>query len=150
HPEGGRYLPGWPYGSEMQMAALIMGERPLPVAYTYFSMLVFGNQPDWDWKSFDYYRDALMGRGYGASILDVPAEGLQAYFARGGKLLLSHGWNEGLIPAANTLNFHQRLLASLPQTKADQQRRRVIAPGMDHCCAGEGPSEYGTLGAIDA
>lgn len=150
HPEGGGYLPGWPYGSEMQMAALIMGERPFPVAYTYFSMLVFGNRADWDWKSFDYYRDALIGRGYGASTLDVPAEGLQAFFGRGGKLLLSHGWNDGLIPAANTLSFHQRLLASLPQTQADQQLRLFMAPGMDHCSGGEGPSEFDTLGTLDA
>src|SRR5690606_36589067 len=149
HPEGGRYLPGWTYGSEMQMAALIMGERPFPVAYTYFSMLVFGNQPDWDWKSFDYYRDALMGRGYGASILDVPADGLQAFFARGGKLLLSHGWNDGLIPADNTLRFWGALGPSLTPAQASTQARLFMAPGMDHCSGGIGASEFDTLGVLD-
>src|SRR5690606_5318294 len=48
------------------------------------------------------------------------------------------------------LTFHQRLLASLPQPQADQQLRLFMAPGMDHCSGGEGPSEFDTLGALDA
>ena len=30
-------------------------------------------------------------------------DGLKAFFARGGRLLLSHGWNDGVIPANNTV-----------------------------------------------
>src|SRR5690606_20323533 len=35
-------LPGWPVGSELQMAVVTQGEQPFPVALTYFSMLAFG------------------------------------------------------------------------------------------------------------
>ena len=51
------------------------GPTPFPVALTYFSMLAFGDRPGWDWKTFDYTRDAQAGRTYGAGILDVPPTG---------------------------------------------------------------------------
>lgn len=142
-------LPGWPYGSEMQLGLLMSGERPFPVAYTYFSMLVFGDQPGWDWKTFDYSRDMLRSREYGAEILDVPPDGFKAFFSRGGKLLLSHGWNDGLIPATNTIEFYEPLMQSLPQGQRDQQLRLFMVPGMDHCAGGEGVSQFDTLGVID-
>jgi hypothetical protein len=146
---GGTLLPGWPYGAEMQLGLLMSGTQPFPVAYTYFSLLVFGDQEGWDWKTFDFQRDTLLGREYGASVLDVPSHGFTRFFARGGKLLLSHGWNDGLIPATNTLAFHDELLQSLPAAQAQQQLRLFMVPGMDHCGGGEGPSVFDTLGAID-
>ena len=142
-------LPGWPVGSELQLAALTQGPQPFPVALTYYSMLVFGDQPDWDWKSFDYERDTLRGREYGAGILDVPAAGLSEFFARGGILLMSHGWSDGLIPATNALRFYDQLMPTLNPDAAASQFRLFMAPGMDHCAGGEGPSEFDTLGVID-
>jgi hypothetical protein len=146
---GGQLLPGWPAGSEMQLAALVMGQQPFPVAYTYFSMLVFGDQPGWDWKTFDYGADAMRSREYGSAILDVPADGLQAFFARGGRLLLSHGWADGLIPADNTLRFWRALGSSLSPAQSSSQARLFMAPGMDHCSGGIGASDFDTLGVLD-
>jgi len=143
-------LPGWPVGSELQMAVVTQGQQPFPVALTYFSMLAFGDRPGWDWRTFDYERDARAGRDYGAAILDVPATGLAAYFARGGKLLLSHGWTDGLIPATNTLRFHDALFPTLSAEQRANQYRLFMVPGMDHCSGGEGTSEFDTLGTLDA
>ena len=148
-PDGRVILPGFPAGSEMQLAALTAAPQPFPVALTYYSMLVFGDRPDWDWKTFDYVRDTEAGRAYGAHILDVPADGLGAFFARGGKLLLSHGWNDGLIPAWNSLLFYRQLYHDIPRDQAQQQLRYYIVPGMDHCSGGEGVSQFDTLGVID-
>src|SRR5690606_19576748 len=58
-------------------------------------------------------------------------------------------WNDGLIPAANTLAFYRGLYADLPSEQAQQQLRLFMAPGMDHCSGGEGPSQSDTLGVID-
>ncbi len=143
-------LPGWPVGSEMQLAVVTQGQQPFPVALTYFSMLVFGDRPDWDWKSFDYTADAAAGRAYGSGILDVPSNGLAAFFARGGKLLLSHGWTDGLIPASNTLKFYDYGLRPMQSGEVlDRQLRLFMVPGMDHCAGGEGVSQFDTLGIID-
>ena len=142
-------MPGWPVGSEMQLAVLTQGEQPFPVALTYFTMLAFGDRPGWDWKTFDYTADAVAGRAYGADILDVPPTGLAAFFARGGKLLMSHGWSDGLIPATNALRFHDGLAPTLSAQQAASQYRLFMVPGMDHCSGGEGVSSFDTLGALD-
>lgn len=142
-------LPGWPVGSEMQLAVVAGGQTPFPVALTYYSMLVFGDRQGWDWKTFDYTRDAEAGRTYGASILDVQPGGLAAFFGRGGKLLLSHGWSDGLIPATNALRFNDGLLPTLSAQQRETQYRLFMVPGMDHCGGGEGASQFDTLGTID-
>ncbi len=148
--DGSLLLPGWPHGSEMQMAALVMGEEPFPVAMSYFRDLAYAGRSDWDWRATDYRDYTTDARTYGADILNVPTNGLSAFFARGGKLLLSHGWADGLIPANNTLQFYHGLYNALPLEQAQQQTRLFMAPGMDHCSGGVGPSDIDTLGAVDA
>jgi hypothetical protein len=147
---GKQLLPGWPVGSEMQMAALMMGKEPFPVATDYFRLLVHGDQPGWDWKTMDYAREAEASRAYGAKLLNVTPDELKPFFARGGKLLLSHGWTDGLIPATNTTKFYGELLKAVPKSVADRQVRLFMVPGMDHCAGGEGASDYDTLATIDA
>lgn len=147
--DGEQLLPGWPVGSEMQMAILIMGQEPFPVATTYFRALVYGDQPDWDWTATPYRQYLNDARAHGGDMFDVPSDGLGAFFDRGGKLLLSHGWNDGLIPATNTLEFHHGLYSALPASQRDSQMRLFMAPGMEHCSGGEGPSAFDTLGVID-
>ncbi|WEK46584.1 MAG: tannase/feruloyl esterase family alpha/beta hydrolase [Candidatus Andeanibacterium colombiense] len=142
-------LPGWPRGAEMQLAALVSGPQPFPVAYDYFHLLTYGTQQGWDWKGMEYTAGLADARQYGAGMLDVPYDGLAPFFARGGRLLLSHGWTDGLIPANNTLAFYHSLYGALPLASAQNQLRLFMVPGMDHCSGGDGTSEFDTLGTID-
>ena len=123
-----------------------MGPEPFPVATDYFRLLVHGSEHGWDWRKMDYARELAAARKYGAAMLDIPPTGLKAFFARGGKLLLSHGWTDGLIPAANTLDFHAKLKPGAPAG----QLRLFMVPGMDHCGGGEGAFAFDTLGVIDS
>lgn len=148
--DGTLLLPGWPRGAEMQLTALVMGPTPFPVAMSYFQQLVHGADSSWDWTQMDYGVELAAARSYGSDILDVPADGLDAFFARGGKLLLSHGWNDGLIPAGNTLAFHEALQPTLSTAQREEQLRLFMAPGMEHCSGGEGPNSFDTLGTLDA
>lgn len=148
--DGRQLLPGWPRGAERQLTVVVMGEKPFPAATSYFELLVHGDDSGWDWKQMDYANELEAARAYGADILDVPATGLEAFFARGGRLLLSHGWNDGLIPPGNTLALHRELSASLDEEKREEQLRLFMAPGMEHCGGGEGPNSFDTLGTLDA
>lgn len=147
---GARLLPGWPVGSELQLAVLTMGKEPFPVATDYFRLLVHGGQPGWDWKAMDYARETQAARDFGARVLNVTPVDLQPFFARGGKLLLSHGWTDGLIPANNTVAFYEDLRKAAPKHVVARQVRLFMVPGMDHCGGGEGASDYDTLATIDA
>ncbi|MBN2320401.1 MAG: tannase/feruloyl esterase family alpha/beta hydrolase, partial [Acidobacteria bacterium] len=103
---GEKVFAGFPLGSEQQVTALTGGSEPFPVATSYFRDIVF-NDPQWDFKSFDYDKDLGASYKAGSDILDVPSDGLTKFIEGGGKLLLSHGWADGLIPAPNTIEFYK-------------------------------------------
>jgi len=149
NPRTGKQIyPGLSVGSEAQMPVLTSGNEPFPVATSYFKGPVF-NDPKWDFRTFDYDRDTQRALDYGAGTLDIPANGLVRFFKGGRKLLLAHGWADGLIPAQSTVDFHDSLVKSIGKGQARKGVRLFMAPGMGHCAGGSGPSAIDYLGAID-
>jgi Tannase and feruloyl esterase len=136
---GKRIFPGFEPGSELQVGALMRPPEPFPVATTYMSDLVFKN-PKWNFRTFNYHTDIAPAENAGRSVLDVPSDGLRKFFADGGKLLLSHGWSDGLIPPANTVDFYRSLLKSVNARTAAQSVRLFMIPSMQHCAGGDGPT----------
>jgi feruloyl esterase len=145
---GQQIYPGFELGSESQFALLTAGPEPFRVAMSYMRDLVFTN-PSWDFRSFDYDRDVQRVVQFGKLVLDVPASGLDAYFTKGGKLLLSHGLADGLIPPKATQQFYAALIARRGLDTADRGVRLFMVPGMGHCGGGDGPSIMDLLGTID-
>jgi feruloyl esterase len=124
-----------------------MGPQPFGVAFTYFRDLVF-EDPNWDFRSFDYDKDVARAQQASSDILDVAPKGLDNYFAGGRKLLLSHGWADGLIPPMSTVNFYTGLTSRLGAKKATDVRLFMI-PGMGHCAGGDGPFVFDAITTID-
>ena len=148
NPRTGKQIyPGLSVGSEAQMPVLTMGKEPFPVATSFFRGPLF-NDPSWKFASFDYDHDVDRAMAYGSKTLDVPATGLKPFFAANHKLLLSHGWADGLIPSQSTVNFYQALTRDIG-AKAREDVRLFMVPGMGHCGGGSGPSSIDMLGAID-
>ncbi|MCC6631852.1 MAG: tannase/feruloyl esterase family alpha/beta hydrolase [Gammaproteobacteria bacterium] len=149
NPRTGKQIyPGLAVGSEAQMAALTVGQEPFPVATTFFKGPVFNN-PAWNFRSFDYDRDTQRALDYGGNALDIPPDGLDRFFKGGRKLLLSHGWADGLIPAQSTVNFYEALVKDIGRSRAKNGVRLFMAPGMGHCAGGAGPSSVDWLGTLD-
>ncbi len=149
NPRTGRQIfPGFSVGSEAQVLVLTMGKEPFPVATSFFRGSVF-NEPSWDFRSFDYDHDVDRAMAFGSDAIDVPPTGLGRFFAGNRKLLLSHGWADGLIPPQSTVNFYQALVKDIGQRRAGQNVRLFMVPGMGHCGGGSGPSSIDMLGAID-
>lgn len=139
---------GFPPGSEQLLTALTSGPEPFLVATSYFRDIVFNN-PEWDFKSFDYDKDLEAAYEAGSDILDVPSDGLSEFFKGGGKLLLSHGWADGLIPASNTVEFYKSMIETMDPKKAADSVRLFMLPGVSHCAGGDGPSAVDMLSVID-
>ena len=145
---GAQIYPGLSVGSEAQMPVLTVGNEPFPVATTFFKGPVLGNAT-WDFRSMDYDRDTQRAMAYGSEALDIPATGLKPFFAGNRKLLLSHGWADGLIPAQSTVNFHAAVARDIGPKRAADGLRLFMVPGMTHCSGGAGPSNIDMLGEID-
>jgi hypothetical protein len=139
--------PGFERGSEAMFPIQTMGPQPFGVAFTYFRDLVF-KDAKWDFRSFDYDKDVERAIQAHGDILNVPPKGLENYLAGGRKLLLSHGWADGLIPAMSTVNFYKDLTSQLGAKKTGDARLFMI-PGMGHCAGGDGPFVFDAISTID-
>ncbi|MDR0311072.1 MAG: tannase/feruloyl esterase family alpha/beta hydrolase [Acidobacteriota bacterium] len=145
---GEKIFAGFEPGSEQMLMMLTSGDEPFPVATSYFRDLVFAD-PKWDFKAFDYDKDIEAARKFGSAIIDVPPDGPVKFLEKGGKLLLSHGWADGLIPARNTIDFYQSLTANLKAEKLKDSVQLFMMPGVGHCSGGDGPSVVDLLSELD-
>jgi feruloyl esterase len=145
---GKQIYPGFEPGSEMMFPIQTAGPEPFGVATTYMKSLVFKNA-QWDFKSFDYDEDVTRAVQTGSAQLDVPPTGLDAFFAGGRKLLLSHGWADGLIPPMSTVDFYTALGQRLGSKKTAEDTRLFMIPGMGHCAGGDGPFVFDAISTLD-
>ena len=145
---GEQVFAGFEPGSEQQLMMLVTGNEPFPVAMSYFRDLVFAD-PQWDFKSYDYDKDIEKSYKFGGEILDVPGTGPVKFLERGGKLLLSHGWADGLIPARNTIDFYRSLTAALTSEKTKDSVQLFMLPGTGHCGGGDAANVVDMLSVID-
>lgn len=111
----------------------------------FFKNMVYSD-PNWDYKTFDAARDMkAAGQKTGAALNAIDPD-LSRFRARGGKLILYHGWSDAAIPAVNAINYYQSVNKKLGAAKAREFTRLFMAPGMQHCGAGSGPNSFGQFG----
>jgi feruloyl esterase len=144
--KGKTIFPGMAPGSEPGWPALIAGPEPLGLALTGFRYVVH-EDPAWDWRNFDVDRELELADSK-VAIANAVNPNLQAYKARGGKLLMYHGWSDQLIPPENSINYYSSVLARLGP-KEDSFVRLFMAPGMQHCGGGPGPNQINYMAALE-
>jgi poly(3-hydroxybutyrate) depolymerase len=106
-------------------------------ANEFYKNLVFGDST-WDYTTYDLGRaDADMRRV--ATFLDATNPDLSAFIARGGRLLLWHGWSDPALNALETVKFFGQIQA---RTAAARDGVRLfMLPGVLHCGDGSGPDQ---------
>jgi len=144
-------------GGKVLMPGPIPGGEPLwgaftpnafPIGANYFRDLVMKDKA-WDIATFDAERDIPRAMAADVGEFMTTKADLREFFARGGRLMLWHGWTDGMIPAGNTVEYYESALAA-SGPEARNAMRLFMLPGVDHCGGGEGPSTFDALGAIDA
>jgi feruloyl esterase len=140
------YLPGAEDGPG-GWGAWITGPAPLRSAMYafgsgYFPNMVYSN-PSWDYKSFTLQTGLADAKTKTAAALDAINPDLSAFHARGGRLILFHGWNDPAIPALSTVNYYQTVVAKLGRSTTDSFVRLYMLPGVQHCGGGPGPDSIG-------
>ena len=105
--------------------------------------------PNWDPAELDLDKDLARARALDTAEVTATDPNLSAFVARRGKLLLWHGWTDGVIPPQNTIDYYESVLAAIGAEQVKDSVRLFMAPGVDHCGGGEGTFMIDALGSID-
>jgi feruloyl esterase len=146
------YLPGAEEG-EGGWGPWITGSAPgksLMFAFGggYFSNMVY-QKADWN------YRDAKIDEALKtagektAKTLNATDPNLATFKARGGKLILYHGWNDPAISAISSIHYFESMASRMGGKETNAFAQLFMMPGVQHCGGGPGPSSFGQNAAAD-
>jgi hypothetical protein len=157
--DGRKIFPGYLPGAEEGpggWATWITGAAPgksLLFAFSggYFSNMVY-EKADWNYKVASIEQAEKAADEKTAESLNATEANLAEFKARGGKLILYHGWNDPAISALNTINYYNNVLNRMSSQETAGFLRLYMVPGMQHCGGGPGPDSFGQSlsGAKDA
>jgi feruloyl esterase len=142
---GKEIFPALEPGSELGWGGLA-GPEPVREAVEFFQYVVY-NDPTWDFRTLDFDRDVARAEKAASQIIDATDANLQPFFARGGKVLLYHGWNDQLVAPMNSVNYYQSVVAATKS--ATNSIRLFMMPGMTHCRGGVGPDYFDRMDVIE-
>ncbi len=111
----------------------------------FFSDMVF-EKADWNYRDANVAEIVKTADAKLAKTLNATDPNLSAFKARGGKLILYHGWNDPAISAVNTINYYQSVVGAMGQDGFDSFARVYMVPGMQHCDGGVGADSFGENG----
>ncbi len=113
--------------------------------------------PNWKLSSFDVEKDAAYAVKKVGKTMDAFDADLSRFRARGGRLLMYHGFNDPNIAAQNTINYYEQVVANVKKKSKGQDAlaqtqefaRLFLAPGVLHCGGGPGPSNFDMVTVLE-
>jgi len=144
---GEQIFPPYTRGSEAGWARLYTGATPGGSGWDFFRYSVF-QDPSFDNASFNFDTDTdralntLIAGESVSSIYNATAD-LAPFRARGGKLIIYHGWADHQITPLSSLDYYSQVVASQGQEDTDAFLRLFMLPGIGHCSGGPGVANIG-------
>lgn len=141
--DGSSIFPGFSRGAETDTFG-----RPDKVSgfpEQFIANFVYGD-PNWDPRTFDIEKDmpATLEAG---RMGDAGSTDFEAAKRRGVKIIQYHGWNDIRIPPGNSIRYYEEVVsANGGLAKTQGFYRLFMVPGMGHCYAGVGASNFGGVG----
>ena len=103
---------------------------------------LFGN-PAWEFRTFDFDRDAQAIDEKFAAITNATDPNLEEFHRLGHKLLYYHGAADPLVPAQNGIDYYESVQKRDP-AHTQSFFRAFLVPGLYHCAGGPGANGFGT------
>ena len=145
---GEEIYPGLEPGTELRWGTLA-SRQPFPVTIDHFKYVVF-KDPNWDWKTLNFDGNVALADKIDNETINATDPNLKPFFARNGKLLLYHGFNDQNVAPRSTINYYKRVVDTLGgEARTFDSVRLFMAPGMGHCGGGEGPNMFDTVSALE-
>jgi hypothetical protein len=148
--KGKIFFPGFSMGDETAWRDWVVGHDPggsesSQYVQGDFRYIVTGD-PKWNVLTADHDAMLRLSREKSAADLDATNADLSRFAAHGGKLILYHGWNDPAISPWNSIAYYKSVQQAMGEQKAASFVRLYMAPGVEHCSGGPGPSAFGQFG----
>jgi feruloyl esterase len=140
-------FPGNAYGAENGVNVMRGGTAAGALQWDTYRYLAH-QDANWDWKQFNIDRDPALAKKNGGNLIDAVETNMSRFKARGGKLLLYHGWADPGIQPEHTVNYYNSVLAKMGRNQDDWMRLFMV-PGMGHCSGGTGPNQMDWVSALE-
>jgi len=145
--EGARFEGRSNFGSVPQPSNPLSGnEALLYSAGDQTAKFIISRNPKLETMTFDpkQYQAQTVKAG---TIMDVSDVSLEAFRARGGKIIMTHGTADDFITPHNSIAYYKRQVAQFGQSRLDSFMRFYVIPGLGH---GFGPfnAKFDSLGAL--
>ena len=128
-------FPGLSLSSEAQWPVLLGSSAPSTLGTDYIKYFLLNN-PSWDWRTFNTHLfDVADNIDPGNATAD-DFTSLGAFRDRRGKLMMYHGWSDGLIPSQTSTfywNLTRTFLGNGLEENLNPWYRLYMVPGMQHC-----------------
>ncbi|USQ98233.1 tannase/feruloyl esterase family alpha/beta hydrolase [Caulobacter sp. RL271] len=156
---GAQLYVGWPRGSEASAGGfggwnLYWADpaKPSEPARSDFWRDWAGFGSAWDWRTFDFDRDATRALARLSKTIDAVDPDLEVFRRRGGKLIQWHGAADPVVPFEDSIAYYQRAAADQAKRghEAETFYRLFLAPGVEHCQGGLGPAPIDLQTRIEA
>jgi feruloyl esterase len=120
---------------------------PLNPLFTDMPRFIGRQDPNWDPMTFDLDTDLALALKNGGFV-EANDPNLAKFKARGGKLLLYHGWADPGPAPENTITYYEAVNKTLGANQ-DDWMKLFLLPGVGHCGGGVGPDQADFLGALE-
>ena len=154
--KGELIFPGYAYGGEAAYNIMRgspapgtdIAANPVPGDLQLGTFRYLAHQdPNWDWKTFNIDTDTALAKKMGGIIDSVDTD-MSKFKARGGKLLMYHGWADPAIPSEHTVVYYNNVLKKMGKNQNNWMELFMV-PGMGHCSGGAGPNQIDWMGALE-
>jgi len=132
--------PGMSLGSELRWPNAFFGANPNYAKFSVEIMRYFlyptSKGPAFQLTDFDL-NAPLSTFNETEKLVSADSTNFSTFRARGGKLLVMHGWNESAMPGSYPIQFYDKLVKQLGSIKAAREFFRFyMIPGEMHCTSG--------------
>ena len=137
-------------GSELGWGQLT-GAAPISITTDFMKYFV-RKDPNWDFKTqpINFDSDVALADKPANQPVNAIDPDIKKFVARGGKMLLSEGWNDAGVPPLEMVNYYNNVVKTIGAKSAISAVRLYMVPGMGHCGGGEGTDHFDLFPALQA
>jgi feruloyl esterase len=136
-------------GSELDWSFFIDSPSPIGIATSTLRDAIL-RDPAWDSRTMpvDFDRHVALADKSDIARVNASNPDISAYVRQGGKLILSGGWNNALVPAGAVVDYYGRVAAAIGRDNTRLGVRLYMVPGMIECNGGPGTDTFDMLGVM--